>query len=118
MSKEENEEKARRRAQVIWDVRSGKITAKEGADSLGISRQCYYEWEHRALQGMVDALTDKTAGRPSNPPPDQEKEEMKRKLAQLERESLNLRQTLTVKEALLPFMEEHCKQQQSKKKER
>ncbi len=35
---------ARERALVILQVRSGALTAKEGAQLLGISRKTYYEW--------------------------------------------------------------------------
>ena len=39
--------KARQRAEVIFQVRSGQITATQGAQLLGISRQQYYQWELR-----------------------------------------------------------------------
>jgi transposase len=35
---------ARQRALVILQVRSGALTAKEGAKLLGVSRKTYYEW--------------------------------------------------------------------------
>jgi len=39
---------ARERALVILRVRSGVLTAKQGAQELGVSRKTYYEWEERA----------------------------------------------------------------------
>ena len=56
--------KARQRAEVIFQVRSGQITATEAARKLNISRQQYYQWEQRALQALVTALEDQPTGRP------------------------------------------------------
>jgi hypothetical protein len=114
---QENEAKARQRAQVIWDVRSGKLTATEGAALLGISRQSYYEWEHRALEGMTGALLDREAGRPPLPAPDAEKEALKKQLADLEQEVETLRQTATVREALWPLMNWRKTTDQEKKRQ-
>jgi len=41
--------KARQRAEVIFKVRSGQMTAKAAAQTLGISRQQYYQWEQRGV---------------------------------------------------------------------
>ena len=101
---QENEAKARQRAQVIWDVRSGKLTATEGAALLGISRQSYYEWEHRALEGMTGALLDREAGRPPLPAPDTEKEALKKQLAELEQKMETLRQKVMIQETLGAIM--------------
>jgi transposase-like protein len=118
MDPQENEAKARQRAQVILDVRSGKITATEGAALLGISRQSYYEWEHRALDGMTEALLDREAGRPLMPAADPEKEAMKKQMAEMERELEILRQTATIRETLLPFKEWQNKPSDPEKKRR
>ena len=45
--------KARQRAEVIFKVRSGQMTATDAAHALGISRQQYYQWEQRALQALL-----------------------------------------------------------------
>jgi hypothetical protein len=58
---------------VILQVRSGALTAKEGAKLLGVSRKTYYEWEERSLNAMALALENRPAGRPSIPV-DEEKE--------------------------------------------
>ena len=58
MSKRE-ETLARLRAELIVAVRSGRISAKEAAARLGVSRKTYYKWEKRALKGMVAALSDR-----------------------------------------------------------
>jgi len=41
MSLPKDEERARERAEVIFAVRSGQITAEEGAKRLGVSRKTY-----------------------------------------------------------------------------
>ena len=53
---EKEKKLARERASIILQVRSGALTATEGAERLGISRKTYYEWEDRALQAMALAL--------------------------------------------------------------
>ena len=74
---------ARRRAELIVQVQSGLMTATEAARQLGVSRKTYYQWEKRALSGMVDALQGKTGGRPSKPRnPDQE--QVQKRLSELE----------------------------------
>ena len=81
---------ARLRAELILKVRSGLMTASAAAKRLGVSRKTYYKWEKRALTGMVDGLCEREAGRPASKP-DEEKENLKKKVAELERE-LRLRQ--------------------------
>lgn len=77
--------KARARAEVIFQVRSGQMTATEGARRLGISRQQYYQWEQRALQSLLSALEDQPTGRPGKPT-DPEKEALQRRVQQLEQQ--------------------------------
>lgn len=56
---------ARRRAELILKVRSGVMPAAEAARQLKVSRKTYYKWEKRALEAMLDALTDRPSGRPA-----------------------------------------------------
>ena len=77
--------KARARAEVIFQVRSGQMTAVEAARTLGISRQQYYQWEQRALQALLTALEDQPTGRPRNLT-DPEKEALQRRVEQLEQQ--------------------------------
>ena len=76
---------ARRRAQLIMQVQNGLLSAQEAARQLRISRKTYYKWEKRALAGMVEGLCERDSGRPALQP-DEEKESLKRKVAELERE--------------------------------
>jgi transposase len=77
--------KARQRAEVIFKVRSGQMTATDAARILGISRQQYYQWEGRALQALLSALEDQPTGRPKAPT-DPEKESFQRRVQQLEQQ--------------------------------
>jgi transposase len=77
--------KARRRAEVIFQVRSGQSTATAAAQALGISRQQYYQWEQRALTALLSALEDQPTGRPKTPT-DPEKELLQRRVQQLEQQ--------------------------------
>jgi transposase len=75
--------KASQRAEVIFKVRSGQMTATDAAQALGISRQQYYKWEQRALQAVLNSLEDQPTGRPATPT-DPEKEKLQSRVKQLE----------------------------------
>jgi hypothetical protein len=77
--------KAQERASVIMKVQRGEITATEGARQLGLSRKSYYGWEKRGLMGLLEGLQEEQPGRPSHPV-DLEKEALKDRVAQLEKE--------------------------------
>lgn len=99
---EQEKKLARERASIILQVRSGAITATEGAERLGISRKTYYEWEDKALQAMTLALENHPPGRP----PvllDTEKEELQRKVRDLEKKLYLAEKTIEVKELLSAY---------------
>jgi transposase len=77
--------KARQRAEVIFKVRSGQVTATTAAQMLGISRQQYYQWETRALEALLQALEDQPTGRPKGQT-DPEKQTLQRRVEQLEQQ--------------------------------
>jgi len=83
MSPKDPESLARIRAEIIVQVQSGKLTATEAAQRLGVSRKTYYQWERRALEGMIGALQEKESGRPSKPR-DPQKEGLQKRLEDLE----------------------------------
>ena len=62
--KQQKKLEAKHRAEVILKVRSGRLSASAGAKELGVSRKTYYQWEQRALEAMLKALTEKEPGRP------------------------------------------------------
>jgi len=99
MSSNEQEEQARRRAEMIVQVQSGLLTATEAAKRLGVSRKTYYQWERRALGGMIEALVDKESGRPATPR-DSQKEEMQERLADLEEREKIREQVDRIREAV------------------
>lgn len=112
---EKEAELARRRAEIIFTVRSGQMTAKEGARALGVSRKTYYEWENRALEGMTAALENGTPGRPRKEV-DREKEALKARVRELEAENQIQRSALRVRELLNPSIsaQEPAREQQRK----
>ncbi len=99
MSHSKDKERARQRAAVVFAVRSGQITAEEGARRLGVSRKTYYEWEGRALQAMTDAMEDRTPGRPLIPQ-DEEKQRLQGQIAELEKKLFLAEQTSEVRDML------------------
>ncbi len=103
--KREKEQKlARERALVILRVRSGVLTAKEGAQRLGVSRKTYYEWEERALKAMALALENRVAGRPPVPM-EEEKETLRERVRELEKKLDLAEKTIEVKELLAAYEE-------------
>src|SRR5512147_1154354 len=97
--RKKEEEIARQRVLVILQVRSGALTAKEGAKRLGISRKTYYEWEEKSLKAMATALENRSPGRPPIPL-DPEKESLREKVQDLEKKLELARKTIEVKELL------------------
>ena len=102
--RDKEQELARQRALVILQVRSGVLTAKEGAQSLGISRKTYYEWEERSLKAMALALENRPAGRPPGAV-DGEKETLRERVQELEKKLYLAEKRIEVKEILAPYGE-------------
>ena len=99
MSDSKDKERARQRAAVVFAVRSGQITAEEGARRLGVSRKTYYEWESRALQAMTEAMEDRAPGRP-NTPQDEEKQRLQEQIAELQKKLFVAEKTVEVRDML------------------
>jgi transposase len=95
---------ARLRAELILKVRSGLMTAAAAAKALGVSRKTYYKWEKRALEGMVEGLCERDSGRPPSET-DEEKEGLKKKVAELERELRLKQQSEELRKLLMSEME-------------
>ena len=108
MRVEQNEELARRRASVIWRVRSGAMTARQAARELGVSRKTYYEWEARAMQGMLSALQNQPAGRPVRCEglSQQQKRQLLQRIEELEKKLSCAEQTIAVRRALEEYLQE------------
>jgi hypothetical protein len=114
MNQETQENQARKRASVIFRVRSGEITAQEGARILGISRTAYYEWEGRALQAMTDVLENRVTGRPVEQK-DAEKESLKERIRELEQKLFVMEKTALVREANFVYRQQHEPEGDAKK---
>jgi transposase len=102
--KEKVQKLARERAQVILKVRSGTLTAKQGAKLLGVSRKTYYEWEERSLEAMALALENRPTGRPPVAV-DEEKETLRERVQELEKKLYLAEKTVEVKEILAAYGE-------------
>lgn len=104
LMKDKEQELARERALVILRVRSGAMTAKQGAQALGVSRKTYYQWEERALKAMALALENRVAGRPCVST-DEEKETLRQRIRELEKKLDLAEKALEVKELLAAYEE-------------
>jgi transposase len=101
-TRDEEQERARNRAQVILKVRSGALTATQGALALGVSRKTYYEWEEKSLRAMALALENQPAGR-KPAPVDEEKESLRERVRELEKKLDLAEKTIEVKELLATY---------------
>ena len=122
MSDSEDKELALKRTTVVFAVRSGQITAEEGARRLGVSRKTYYEWERRALQAMTEAMEDKASGRPSTPQ-DEEKQRLQEQIAELQNKLFVAEKTVEVRDMLHAYELHNAKvkkgmSQEKKRKQR
>jgi transposase len=102
--REKQQKLARQRALVILQVRSGALTAKEGAQLLGVSRKTYYEWEAKSLKAMALALENRPVGRPPVLV-DEEKEMLRERVRELEKKLDLAEKTIEVKELLAAYEE-------------
>lgn len=93
-------ERAKQRAEVIMQVRSGAISASEGARRMGVSRKTYYEWEQKGLTALLEALADGAAGRPAASQEAPELETLRTRVASLEQELLTAKQSAEVRKVL------------------
>lgn len=116
MSKNKKEAAARERAATILQVRSGQMSASEGARSLGISRKTYYQWEKRALRGMMEQLLEQEPGRPATTQ-DPQMTAMQARIQELEAKLKVAEQTAEVR-AILRDMERAQEKRALKKKKR
>ena len=102
--KDKQQKLARERALVILQVRSGALTAKQGAKLLGVSRKTYYEWEEKSLKAMALALENRPPGRPPALM-DPEKETLRERIQELEKKLDLAEKTIEVKELLGAYEE-------------
>jgi hypothetical protein len=88
------------RFQAILEVLSGSKTVSEAARHLAMSRNHFQTLMHRGLEGMVEALTPKSAGRPAKPV---REAELERELERLRRENKQLAEQGQMVQRLLNF---------------
>ena len=98
-SKQQQEQEVRLRAELIVQVRGGRLTAAAAARRLGVSRKTYYQWERRALTGMMGALGKRSGGRPAALR-DEEKTQLRRENGRLRRQLLLTEQRLRIQDLL------------------
>ena len=106
--------KAKERAQVIFQVRSGQLSATEAARTLGISRAQYYQWEQRALRALLTALENRPQGRPKAKT-DPRQQSLQRRVNQLEKQVQDYEQKEKLHQ-LLKQWEERSARSPAKKK--
>ena len=90
---------ARQRAQLIMQVRSGLLSAREAARQMQVSCKTYYKWERRALAAMIAALGNREQGRPRQAI-DLEKEALRSQTQELEAKLQVLEQTEQIRQRL------------------
>ena len=76
---------------MVLRVLSNQLTVSEAARELGMPRNRFQTWMHRAQQGLIAGITPRPPGRPESPPPDKS---VAQRNEQLERENERLRTQL------------------------
>ena len=104
MGSKRQEMAARHRAELILKVRAGEMTAAEAARRLGVSRKTYYKWEQRGLAAMLEGLYERSSGRPQKET-DEEKEQLQRRVQELERELKRRKQSEELRRLLREMAE-------------
>ncbi len=105
---------AKRRLEQILRTVSGEVTIEEACTELGISRTRFYDLRQSLLEGMVEHLEPRPAGRrPEQPEVPEDVTFLKRKVAQLELE-LKATEVRAELNMFLPLYE----RKRSKKKDR
>lgn len=112
--KKQGDKKAVERAEIIMKVRSGLISATEGANALKTSRKSYYKWENRGLSGMLDNLEDKDSGRPELSAPSQREKELEKRIQELERANQLLEKKMELKDLVHQYQLEEALTQSKK----
>jgi hypothetical protein len=112
--KKQWDKKAVERAEIIMKVRSGLISATEGANTLKTSRKSYYKWENRGLSGMLDNLEDKESGRPELSAPSQREKELEKRIHELERGNQLLEKKMELKDLVHQYQLEEALSQSKK----
>ncbi|MCB1205005.1 MAG: helix-turn-helix domain-containing protein [Verrucomicrobiae bacterium] len=100
-----NAGRARRRAEIILQVRSGQMTVSQAARALGVSHKTYYQWEKRGLQALMESLENREPGRPSIPKPDPEKIRLEKKVSDLEKRLEMMAEVFDLREMLSDLRE-------------
>jgi transposase-like protein len=114
--KETGEKKALERQQMILEVLSGRRTATDAAAALGMSRKTYYQWQERALDGMLKALEELPPGRPAKET-DPQQEALLRQVADLRKEKTVLESRLKIQSCMRQVIDEMLgKNPETKKK--
>ena len=76
---------------IVLRVLSNQLTVSEAARELGMPRNRFQTWMHRAQQGLIAGITPRPPGRPESPPPDKS---VAQRNERLERENERLRTQL------------------------
>ena len=116
VDKLEGPESAKERLRIILQTFTGELTVKEAIKKLGISESRFHVLRDEALQGALERLEPKPAGRPA-----QESNPLAERVVQLEEQVSELEMDLqaarvrTELALVLPDVIEHAMEQEEKK---
>ena len=90
---------AQDKAQAVLAVWTERCQPAQVCRQLGISRKTYYQWEARALQGLLEAVTQQPPGRPRQADRPKERH-LERKVDQLQKELDQAQESQEIRAAL------------------
>ena len=91
-------EEMQERYRVMVEVLSGKLTVRQGASRLNLSRHQFQSLLHRGLEGLLGGISNHPGGRPPVPEAQRRLEEQRE---ELERENQQLRAQVETTERLI-----------------
>ena len=93
------------RYRVMVEVLSGKLTVREGASLLSLSRNQFQSLLHRGLEGLLDGISTHGSGRPAVPETqrrlEQQREELEKENERLRRQAETTQRLLGLASGLL-----------------
>jgi hypothetical protein len=100
----------------VYEVHSGKLTATEGAERLGVSRKTFYEYMDAFLNAAAEALTPGDPGRPKLSPEIQRIRQLEAEKKKLEYELYEARAVSELQRKIIAIRDSQLEERKKKRK--
>lgn len=111
-----NFETMKQRFITIYEVHSGKLSATEGAERLGVSRKTFYEYMEAFLKAATEALTPGDPGRPKLSEETLQIRQLEDEKRRLERELYEIKAISELQQRIIAIRESQLAEREKKRK--